>query len=245
MFIAFFGADSKVGTTQVAQSFARAVARNNPDDKVLFLILTGQDDGTYISRPKEMKGLDEVYEDLKNGTFTKEKLAKACFSERNFNCFGGVKSFMRFTRKSFTPILLEGILRAADGFDHIIADCGNDIEFGMAVYAMSQKTDLNFFVGTLNKTCLVRMGKKITYFNAASKLLPIHAYIINKHDQKKHGRIDEVCTRLSLPEDNTFKVSFSPKGEAAENDRKLIYDLDRNFRKDIDDISRDIVESAY
>ncbi len=282
MFVGFFGSDSKVGTTQVAQSFARAVARNNPDDRVLFLMLTPQDDSTYLPRAKEAKGLDDVYLDVKKTIlrdrirknmitrqqleqevakiglklsdfadlnaikgFDEKALVESCFNERNFYCMGGVKNFMSRSRTAFDRAYLEVILKAADKFDHVIADCGSDAEFGPAICFLAVNSDKNFFIGTMNKTTIIRMGKKDAFFSAASGLMPISYYLVNKLDEKKQGKLIEICKRLGLPDDRTKKVAFSPKGESAENERKLLYDVDKAFRRDIEDIAREVVGSSY
>lgn len=133
--ITFFGADSKVGTTMIAQSTAEMLAQNTNADIGLFF-LNGKPSTCYMKR-KDKIGLDDIKIKLMNNILTSNELTEACVKENHHLYILPGAEFLLDVRH-YHPEHIEQLIKlAAERFSLIIIDAGHNIDSGMAIAALN------------------------------------------------------------------------------------------------------------
>lgn len=131
----FYGADSKVGTTIIAQMNAEMIAEHT--DQSVGLLLLGNNPVHYFENNGEVVGLDAVKMKLFNGLLTKEDLLKASLKnkKKNLTVIPGPATVQ--DKRYYQPEHAEKLLTLASKcFDVLIVDAGSDIERGLCIGAV-------------------------------------------------------------------------------------------------------------
>lgn len=142
----FFGADSKVGTTMIAQMVAEMLARNT-DLKVALLFLNDRPSTAFLkSKEDENIGLDEIKIKLFNKILTSDELLSTCVRHKELFVLQGPRYVLDV--RHYHPEHVENLIQLArKEFDVIIIDAGSDIRLGMAVGAL-RSTNIRYLVTT-------------------------------------------------------------------------------------------------
>lgn len=91
--ITLIGADSKVGTTMIAQSVSEDIAKNT-NAKVLLINLNNKDRRSYLKSKSPEFGIDTLKVKLFNKILTKEELLECCIREDNLLILPGIESIL-------------------------------------------------------------------------------------------------------------------------------------------------------
>ena len=130
----FFGADTKVGTTMVAQSVAKHLSAFS--DRVLFIPLDGGFGDDYVKFDGKF-GLGDLKSKLQTQIASGSELKEACVKTSDgYHILPGLKSIL--ARQQFHPkhiTFLVGLMK--EGFDVVLLDAGSNIELGMAISAIN------------------------------------------------------------------------------------------------------------
>jgi len=134
--ITFFGADSKVGTTMIAQSVAEMLSKRT-NLKVGLLFLGGHPSKTFFK--SAAAGLDNIKVKLLNKILSSHELLGACVNQDNLYILPG-NDYILDTRH-YHPDHIEYLLELASGlFDVILIDAGYNIDSGMAIASLNSSS---------------------------------------------------------------------------------------------------------
>lgn len=130
----FYGADSKVGTTMVAQSVAEIIAEHTTVN--VGLLYMGSNPVHYFDSQGET-GIDTIKIKLFNGILSREDLMKASIKTRLNNLYAITGSNGIQDLRYFHPTHAEDLLNlASECFDIVIVDAGSEIERGLSLGAI-------------------------------------------------------------------------------------------------------------
>lgn len=217
---AFHGCDRKVGTTMVAASSAKILAKALHPGRVLFVALNGTDDLAF-SKDSEAT-IETIKTRIDNGLMTGEEIMDVCGRNEELYTLGGVSGITAHRNYSveFSQNLIS---RALENFDVIVADCGNEIDCSLCIGCL-EAGGSNIMVINQNETSLVRYEcSKVVY---SSLGIDFDSCIINRYIDSDPHDIDYLRTRLGVDEFNAYHTVREEKnvGRLAEMDGRLIID---------------------
>jgi MinD-like ATPase involved in chromosome partitioning or flagellar assembly len=235
--ITFFGADTKVGVTQLSQCVAENIA-NKIVGKVGLLFLNGKPSTEYFSY-KFKNNIDDIKVKLVSGIITESEVLS--ISEKikdNLFVIQGVKSLLY--RNEYHPHHLEQLLNIYSNVcDVIIIDSGTHLDRGLTLAAL-YSTNNKYLVATQQKTSYLNYNRKRELLSSFG--LDDFQLIVNKF--QRDGALPneyEVARDYSQP--FAFKVDYSTYGWQSEQDEKTLLNYnEKNFVKDIDRISSSIIK---
>lgn len=142
--IVFFGADEKVGTTQIAQSVAERLAQKT-SLKIFLGFLNGKPSLDYIENDTNFS-LDTLKIKIINQILDRNELLDVCIKKDNLYILKGVNSIL--DKRHYHPEHIEYLLKLiSKEFDVVIIDAGSDIELGMTIGALNT-TQYRYLVTT-------------------------------------------------------------------------------------------------
>ncbi len=225
----FYGADDKVGVTNISQSVAEMLSENK-NLRIFYTFLNGRTSTDYLD---EFTGIsiDSLRTKLDSGILTDTELVDACtVIEDNLFVLKGVESLI--SRRYFTPTHVEKLLGiASKKFDIVIVDGGSNIELGLVVGALNS---------TKNKFLIVTQQEKTinNYLWVKSNVLDLlkikdFTLIINKFlSSSELNSESELAKKLELQ-----PVTSIPSSDLAwqsEKEHKTLFALkDKEFTKRI------------
>ncbi len=175
--ITFFGADSKVGTSMIAQSVAEKLSENE-GLKVLLIILDGSPGMDYVLKFEESLSIDTVRAKVINHILSNNELIDVCTELDKLYILQGTQSLLY--RKYYQPEHIESLLRQlADIFDVVVVDGGSNVELGMTIGALNSSCH-KFLIVTQQSTCL-RHYKQIQSQILSKLEIKDFCMIINKY----------------------------------------------------------------
>lgn len=132
----FFGADTKVGTTMTAHSFARALAKMYPDKMTILLHTDGDDGADYYKAEKG--GFDDIkFTLLKNCTKASE-ISEICDKKDNLWILPGFSDYLSYSW--YEPSDFWFLINLLDGdFDFIVVDGGANLNSALTVGALDNE----------------------------------------------------------------------------------------------------------
>lgn len=147
--ITFFGADSKVGVTQISQAVAEAIAKKT-ELKVCLMFLNGKPSTDYLGA-KETSTLDNIKVKIHNSILTASELKDSCICRNNLYILPGNETIM--DTRHYTPEHIEYLIQlASQEFSMVIIDAGCYWDmYGMTAGALNS-TNFRFLVTTQQKT---------------------------------------------------------------------------------------------
>lgn len=171
--IGFIGGDSQVGTTMTAQAVAEVLAAEGA--RVLFVLASGKTGNDYISN-RDNRSIDDIKANLINGHIDGYELGQVLTKEKELWVLPGIRDVI--SASYYTERVTEPLCRAAEDFDFVIFDCGDDLKQGLTISGVNI-CDERYVVLTQQEKTLRRFAYMKEYIldplNLKGKLL------INKH----------------------------------------------------------------
>lgn len=235
--VTFFGADSKVGTTMIAQSVAEVLAMRT-DIKVGLLFLNNQPSTNYIKKT-EKTSLDDIKIKLFNNILKPEEIVDVCIKEDNDLYILPGADYIPDIRQYHPKHIDKLIQLAAERFNLIIIDAGSNIDSGLAIAALS--TTKNKYLVTTQQETVRRNFERISnqLFNhldidVKDFILVVNKYIKSNYIYSARQTADlyKMMLATSIPH-----LEFI--GWQAEIDRKtLIHYEDVLFNNQVNQLAR-------
>ena len=150
--IGFFGGDSQVGTTMIAQSMAELLQQRG--QRVLYIMGSGKFGDEFFSL-EGRHSIDDLKAGVRSGRVTLEDLFQNLEECRGLWVLPAVRNPLTaryFTENTYEILLAE----AASEFDYTVIDGGCDAALGMTIAAMNT-SDHRFFVTTQQSKSIRRL----------------------------------------------------------------------------------------
>lgn len=149
--IGFFGGDSQVGTTMLAQSFAEILGRRG---RRVLLILGSGKFGEGFFHQDDRHSLDDLKAAVRSGKVEKEDLLQSIEKIRHVFFLPSVRNPL--TAKYFPENTYEVMLASVgEEFDYVVIDGGDDANQGLMISALNI-SDKCFFITTQQPKSLHR-----------------------------------------------------------------------------------------
>lgn len=176
--ITFLGADSKVGTTMVAQGVAEMLAKYS-DKKVGLLFLNDSPNDQYNPQ-KQNVGIDIIKAKILNTILTPPELLEACISFSNVYILPGVNYMLDF--RHYHPKHIEHLIKVANElFDVVIIDVGSKIDNGLSIAALNS-TSFKYLVTTQQENARKQFIRtNLQYFEYLGLNIKDFMLVINKY----------------------------------------------------------------
>ena len=107
----------------------------------------------------------------------------------------------------------------APEFDIVLADCGNELDNGLAIGALSMSEDI-FLVATQQESIIKRFEKNRKLIDELD--IKIAACVINKYDEQDPYGLPYLSNRLGIEKEKIRKVDSSEYSRQAEIDYKTL-----------------------
>lgn len=232
--IVFSGADSKVGTTMVAQSVAeRIVSKTNL--KVFLGFFDGKPGTDYIEIDEQINSLDAFKVKLANNVLRIQEFLDSCYKKENLYIIQGVTDLME--RRFFQPEHIEYLIKLiSKEFDVIILDAGSNIDLGYPMtIACLNSTNYKYLVTTQQDNVLRHYDRVNTQIlnklKIENNMIIVNKYVDNPALNTAY-RIAELynCTLVST-------IPYMNQSWQCESDRcSLMKFNDDEYIRGIDDI---------
>lgn len=149
--IGFFGGDSQVGTTMVAQSFAELLAERTR--KVLLILGSGKYGDPYI-RTGQAHSIDDLKASIRSGKVEREELMQSLERKKNLWILPGVRNplMAKYFPENTYKLLIDAV---RDDFDYIIVDGGCEFYLGITISALNDCEE-RFFLTTQQTKSIYR-----------------------------------------------------------------------------------------
>lgn len=232
----FHGADHKVGTTMIAQSVAEIISVSHPNVKILFIAMNGRESTEYIREAPV--SIDSMKFHIDNKMISGEDFLKTCTHKGNFYIMAGIttETEERYYHPEMAKYLLEEV---APEFDLVIADCGNELDNGLAVGTLSVSEEV-FLVATQQESVIRRYEKNRMVLNDLG--IEISVFIINKYYEQDPYGLPYLASRLEFEKEKFLKVETGSYSRQAEIDGKTLLEYKNEaYRLDIIAIANDIL----
>ncbi|GEM_PF-1616214 len=229
----FHGCDRKVGTTMTALGIAKLIAAGNSDISVLFAAVNGNDDIPYLG--EDGISIDDIRTTIENNLIGSSELKFRCGHRDNLYYIRGTGGV--FSHRNFTvdfPGLL--ITKAAEVFDIIVVDCGNDPDSGLCVGSL--KTEgMQILVVNQNETSLSRLEKRKNVYDALG--VNFQFCIVNRFRENDPHDLGYIKSRIFKETDEVFMLKDeSAQSYLCEIDRQLLCDRRcHGYREDLNYIA--------
>jgi septum formation inhibitor-activating ATPase MinD len=229
--VVFYGADAKVGTTQIAQSVAERVS-DKTNLKVFLGFLNGEPTTNYIETENSYN-LDTIKVKLVNQILSINEILDICTKKNNLYILQGTESILE--RRHYHPVHIEYLLElVSNEFDLIIIDAGSNIELGMTIASLNS-TPYKYLVTTQQESILVNYNR--VYEQVLSRLdIKDFLVIVNKY-------IDEPMLHTSYQVAQLYKGTLASTlphlnwGWQSEKDKKtLLHYEEPQYTEGIDQI---------
>jgi hypothetical protein len=225
---AFFGADHKVGTTMITQSVAEIISTAYPNLKILLIAMNGRESCEYTREAPA--GIDGMKIHIDNKMVNGEDFLKVCTHKGNFYHMAGISNEpeARYYYPDTAKNLFEEV---APEFDLVVADCGNELDNGLAVGTLSIAEE-SFFIAAQQETAIRRYEKNRKLIEDLD--IGISAFIINKfYEQDPYG-LPYFANRFEQDKGKFLKIESAEYSRQAEIDHKTLLNYkNEGFRMDI------------
>lgn len=212
----FHGADHKVGTTMTAQSAAELISANHPNLKILLIAMNGRESAEYFREAPA--GVDSVKFHIDNRMVSGEDFLKTCTHKGNFYIMSGIsnEAEARYYYPDTAKYLLE---EAAPEFDLVIADCGNDLDNGLATGALSVSGEVLLILAQ-QESSIRRYERNRKLFDSLG--IGISAFIVNKYCEQDPYGLSYIAGRLETAREKFLKIDLAGYSRQAEMDHRTL-----------------------
>lgn len=197
----FFGTDSKVGTTSIAQSTALNLSKRHKNKSVIMLFLDGQTGFDWVDSSSNKNCLSDIKIALKNNFLTVSNLKESCYQySPNFFMLKGEISLeenVYYHQNDINSL----INLCKDNFDFVIIDAGNTMNLSLRMtYSALINSDNRILVSDQMPKSYEMFAKGrnqvLEYLKISDfKLLVLNKYIQNGMLPKK----DELADKYQIP----------------------------------------------
>ncbi len=222
----FWGADHKVGTTMLAQSYAEKLTEQNKE--VLMLsVCTNPGDDFY---DEYAFGIEDLRTRLSCSLLTKENIREYANKGEVFYKLNGLSSIGKMY--GFTPDMAFELIRiASEAFDEVIVDCGTGLDNPLTIAALTYDRNLVFIFSQQESS--LRSWQLLSEKMSKLGVVPRIA-VINKFFKGDKYSLSYISQRTGLPQSIFKTVAENEFGIQAESDRKtLLFYGDKQYEKDI------------
>lgn len=228
--IGFFGGDSNVGTTMIAQSVAEILTRENM--KTLFIMGSGKAGVEYM----EIEGFrtfDCIRSNIISNSLAREDLRQVIFRHRNLYCMGSVDS--SFNAFKF-PLNTYDVLKVQlEDFDYIIIDGGCAYNLAMVISALNASDKIFLVLNQQSKT-LERFKDSVS--RVIGPLGVEYSVILNRYI-KDISLLGKKEVEVVIGRDVDYVIPFSELGYQADIEKKSLCSH-RKFEKGVMEIAEGI-----
>ncbi|WP_273321402.1 hypothetical protein [Vallitalea guaymasensis] len=235
--VTFFGADSKVGTTQIAQSIAEKII-DKSYARVCLIFLDGEAGTDYIDI-NFRNNIDTIKIKLISELATVDEIFDIAEKVKdNLYIIEGTKSILY--RKEYQPENISYLLNILSlACDLVVVDAGSCIDRAMPITALTS-TNHRYLVTTQQANSLRRYMEKKPILDRLS--LDDFQVIVNKH-MADGSLLTTYDVAKAYGHPYLSKIEFSKYALQAENDKKaLIHYNDKEVNKDFNKLADIIIE---
>ena len=232
----FLGADTKVGTTMTAHSFARALNALYPDKSIILVHTDGDNGDDYCKLEKG--GFDDIKTSLLGNLTTFNEISDVCDKFDNLWILPGFSDYLSYSwfdvkDFGFLVSLLE------NDFDYIVVDGGANLDSALTVGALDGENLPN--VEHVEILVTNQQPKSLKEFKKRNENVfrkvgfSFEYLVINRYQEARVLPIyKQVAKNYSF--EDCFVLSNVSGGSAliAEIDQKTMFELDpKRYRKEI------------
>ncbi len=212
----FHGIDHKVGTTMISQSLAEIISSNDPNLKILMISMNGRESTEYVK--ESPISIDAMKFHINNKMISGYDFLKTCTHKGNFYMMAGVSNELeaRYYYPDMAKYLLEEI---APEFDLVIADCGNELDNGLAIGTLSISEEI-FLVATQQESVIRRFEKNKRIMDNLG--IGISSCIINKYYEQDPLGLSYLSNRMKIGKEKIWKLDAASYSRQAEIDYKTL-----------------------
>lgn len=233
----FHGADHKVGTTMVSQSVAETISAHHPNLKILFIGMNGRESSEYFMETPV--SIDVMKFHIDNRMVDGGDFLKTCTHKGNFYIMAGIsnETEARYYHPDMAKYLLE---EAAPEFDLVIADCGNELDNGLAVGALAQSEEI-FLIAAQQESALRRYERNRKVLEELG--IGISKYIVNKYFEQDPYSISYIANRLEVEKDRVMRICSAGYSRQAESDCKTLLEFkNEDYQRDVAVLANEILK---
>lgn len=235
--ITFFGADSKVGTTMIAQSTAELLAKNT-GLRVGLLFLNNSPSNYYL-RKNDKLGIDGIKNKLFNNILTPAELIDSCIQTiPNLFILTGIEYLL--DARQYHPEYIDRLIKlAAEKLNIIIIDAGSNVDSGITIAALNA-TKYRYLVTTQQEIIrknferIDRQVLKQLHIDSSSFMLVLNKYISsnNIYSAVQLAELYKMTLAVHVP-------NLDLLGWQAEFDQKSLLEYEQSdYNKQLDILSR-------
>ncbi|HYE67065.1 MAG TPA: hypothetical protein VEA58_00555 [Anaerovoracaceae bacterium] len=232
----FHGADHKVGTTMISQSVAEIISAHHPNLRILLIAMNGRESTEYIRETPV--GIDSMKFHIDNKMSTGEDFLKTCTHKGNFYIMAGISNETeeRYYHPEMAKYLLEEV---APEFDLVFADCGNELDNGLAVGTLSVSEEV-LLVASQQESVIRRYEKNRKILDDLG--IGISVLIINKYYEQDPFGLPYIASRLEIEKEKFLKVESAGYSRQAEIDYKTLLEYkNEGYLQDIIAVANNIL----
>lgn len=220
--VVFYGADSQVGTTMLAVSAARLLAKEGK--RVLLIDASFEPVDPWYPKAASTS-VDDLLPLIQSGSLTEEDIRQNIVTDQGIDILPGTR---RGTGRSCTGEDLDSICSLTEkAYDWILADGGCGHGNGPSPAAL--KKSCAVLVLTQQEKCLRRFEEKMGALN--TQISPRQLYAVNKFNRSGAFYTEkELAQRLGCVREAIRTVPYIPYGWQAELDRTTLLRY-RSFRQ--------------
>ena len=179
--ITFFGADAKVGTTMLAQSFAELLAGKKA--RILLIFASQEMHDSFLNLSENDCNTIDSLRDIEN--LKREDIDAIIMKNGNYDYIGGIKS--PFKLRCFKPTLIGEIIEIIGiDYDYVIIDGGHNYQYPLPISSLLCATR-RFFVLDQSPRSVSRfrdLDELVLKSNEFKEIGKRDKIIINKEDRK-------------------------------------------------------------
>jgi len=199
-----------------AQSVAEAISSGLPNLKILLIAMNGRESAEYVRETPVC--IDSVKFHIDNKMISGEEFLKTCTHKGNFYYMAGIcnETEARYYHPDMAEYLLEEL---SPEFDLLIADCGNELDNGLAIGTMGVSEEILFII-TQQESVLGRYEKNKKLMDELN--LKVSGFVVNQYsDQNPYG-LSYIAERLEIEKEKLIKIEASGYSRQAEIDKKTL-----------------------
>lgn len=234
--VVFFGADTKVGTTMLAQTVAENIAKST--GKKVFLGFMDGSPGTDYFKGSFSGNIDEIKLKMLTKVLNISDIYTECREFGNLFVLEGVRNYLY--RREYNIEDIELFLDiVSENFDVIILDAGSNIELALCLGSLTA-TKNRYLVTTPQKKSTESF--KILHAILDKLLISSFSLVINKH-LSDFGKPFEIADRF-----NSYSIAgcipFVENAWQAESENRVLYSYgDKKYCAKVDELTNVIMNS--
>jgi len=220
----------------ISQSVAEIISANHPNLRILLIAMNGRESTEYIREAPV--SIDSMKFHIDNKMITGEDFLKTCIHKGNLYIMAGItnETEERYYHPEMAKYLLEEV---APEFDLVFADCGNELDNGLAVGTLSVSEEV-FLVASQQESVIRRYEKNRKILDDLG--IGISVLIINKYYEQDPFGLPYIASRLEIEKEKFLKVETAGYSRQAEIDYKTLLEYkNEGYLQDIIAVANNIL----